>query len=141
MAGEAQKPLPDRQDIDTGAFWEGTERGELRVKRCEACARHHWPPRRGCPHCGSDALSWEAVSPTGKVFSWTVVYRSQTPGFEQEVPYAVVLVALDAAPGVRMVGNLRDCAPDRIAASMPVEAVFTPSADGSVKLVHWRPKG
>ena len=51
------------------------------------------------------------VAPKGEVFSWVVVHRSQTPGFEGEVPYAVVLVALDAAKGVRIVGNLVNMKP------------------------------
>jgi hypothetical protein len=133
------KPLPDRADLDNGAFWSGTAQGQLQVKRCGACQRLHWPPRLGCPHCGSGDLKWVAVAPRGEIFSWTIVHRSQTPGFEPDVPYAVVLVALDEAKGVRMVGNLLDCSLDRIKAGLPVEAVFTPTADGAVTLVNWRP--
>jgi uncharacterized OB-fold protein len=50
-----------------------------------------------------------------------------------------VLVELGDAPGVRMIGNLVTCAPDKLKAGLAVEAVFTPSADGSVKLVNWQP--
>jgi uncharacterized OB-fold protein len=139
MTTEMRKPLPDRQDIDNGPFWSGTDNGELRVKRCDDCMRHHWPPRLGCPYCGSGRLEWVAVSPKGEVFSWTVVHRSQTPGFETETPYAVVLVELSNARGVRMIGDLVNCAADKLKAGLAVEAVFTPSADGSVKLVNWQP--
>ena len=52
------------------------------------------------------SASGSTVAPKGEMFSWTVVHRSQTPGFETETPYAVVLVELDDAKGVRMVGNL-----------------------------------
>ena len=143
MATEVQKPkpLPDRQDIDTAPFWAGTDEGKLQVKQCGACSKYHWPPRLGCPHCGSGDLHWVTVAPKGEIFSWTVVHRSQTPGFEPEVPYAVVLVALDDAKGVRMVGNLVDCSLDRIKPGLAVVGVFTPAADGSVKLVNWRPAG
>jgi hypothetical protein len=143
MAEEIRKPkpLPDRQDPDTAQFWAGTDKDELHVRRCDDCSHHHWPPRVGCPYCGSGKLQWVRVAPKGKLFSWVVVHRSQTPGFEAETPYAVVLVALDDAPGVRMVGNLVDCPLDRIAAGLPVAAVFTKSADGSVTLVNWRPIG
>jgi uncharacterized OB-fold protein len=139
MTTEVRKPLPDRQDIDNGPFWEGTDKGELRVKRCGDCGRCHWPPRLGCPYCGSGELAWVAVSPKGEVFSWTIVHRSQTPGFETATPYAVVLVELSEAKGVRMIGNLVNCAPDKLKAGLVVEAVFTPSVDGSVKLVNWQP--
>lgn len=140
MTTAAPKPLPDRQDIDNGRFWTGTDEGRLQVKHCDNCSRDHWPPRLGCPYCGSYNVEWAAVDPTGTIFSWTVVHRSQTPGFDTEVPYAVVLVELDSAKGVRMVGNLADCPPDRLKAGLAVEAVFTPAADGSVKLVNWRPR-
>jgi uncharacterized OB-fold protein len=133
------KPLPDRQDIDNAPFWAGTEKDELLVKRCDDCTNHHWPPRLGCPYCGSGKLGWVRVAPTGKLYSWTVVHRSQTPGFETETPYAVLLVALDDAKGVRMVGNLVNGALDGLRAGLALEAVFTPSPYGAVKLVNWRP--
>jgi uncharacterized OB-fold protein len=50
-----------------------------------------------------------------------------------------MLVELGDAPGVRMIGNLVNCALDRLKAGLVVEAVFTPSADTSVKLVNWQP--
>lgn len=141
MATDIQKPkpLPDRQDIDNNQFWNGTDEGKLQVKQCGSCSHYHWPPRLGCPYCGSGDVKWVTANPQGEIFSWTVVHRSQTPGFESEVPYAVVLVELKDAKGVRMVGNLVNCKPDEIKAGLAVEAVFTPSADGSVKLVNWRP--
>ena len=142
MAEEMRKakPLPEREDIDTGRSG-APPQGELEVRRCSACTRFHWPPRLGCPYCGSGDLQWTGVAPTGRTFSWTVVHRSQTPGFEAEMPYAVVLVALTDAKSVRMVGNLVNCRADAIEAGMAVEAVFTPSADGCVKLVNWQPVG
>ena len=139
MSTDVRKPLPDRTDIDHAAFWQATDRGELLARRCGDCGRHHWPPRLGCPHCGSDTVAWVQVEPRGKVFSWTVIHRSQTPGFEGETPYAVVLVALDAAPGVRMIGNLVGAPPTALRAALPVEAVLTRSADDTVTLVNWRP--
>src|ERR1041385_7305180 len=133
------KPLPDRQDPDTAPFWAGTDRDELQVRRCDDCTHHQWPPRGGCPYCGSGRLSWVRVAPRGKLYSWVVVHRSQTPGFDTETPYVVVLVALDEAPGARMEGNAVDTAPDQLNDGLAMEAVFTPSADGTVKLVNWRP--
>jgi uncharacterized OB-fold protein len=139
MTTVVQKPLPDREDLDNGAFWKGTDESRLLVKHCAGCSKHHWPPRLGCPHCGSDKVEWTAVDPKGEVFSWVVVHRSQTPGFDVDLPYAVLLVILPAAKGVRMVGNLVNGKPDALKAGMPVTAVFTPSPDGSVKLVNWQP--
>jgi hypothetical protein len=60
------------------------------------------------------------------------------PAFRDEVPYAVVLVELDEDPGLRLLGNLRACAPAEIQAQMPVEVVFEDAAT-DVTLAHWRP--
>lgn len=139
MTTATRKPLPDRLDIDNGAFWEGTDKGELCVKRCADCGQYHWPPRLGCPYCGSAAVKWTSVSPRGEVYSWTVIHRSQTPGFETETPYAVVLIRLNEAKGVRMIGSLVNCPVDRLRAGLAVEAVFTPCDDGTVTLVYWQP--
>jgi uncharacterized OB-fold protein len=136
---DTRKPLPDRDDPDHGFFWQGTDRDQLHVKQCADCSRFHWPPRLGCPHCGSAQVDWCQVGTAGKLFSWTVVHRSLTPGFGAATPYAVVLVELDEAPGVRMIGNLVHGTPGELAADLPMQAVFVPAEDGSVKLVHWRP--
>ena len=138
MTTEIRKPLPSRQDLDNGEFWNGTDRGELRVKRCGDCSRYHWPPRLGCPYCGSGKLAWVAVGPRGEVFSWTVVHRSQTPGFETETPYAVVLVELE--DGGRMIANVIDCPLERLRIGMPVEAAFEKRSD-EVTLPQFRPRG
>ena len=130
--------MPDRQDIDNGQFWNGTEAGNLQAKQCGACSHYHWPPRLVVLIAAQATSNGWAV-PKGEMFSWTVVHRSQTPGFEPDVPYAVVLVELKDAKGVRMVGNLVNCNLDEIKPGLAVEAVFTPSADGSVTLVNWRP--
>lgn len=136
---ENRKPLPDREDPDNAPFWDGTDADRILIKLCGDCGHHHWPPRVGCPHCGSDAVDWIEAPQRGKVFSWTVVHRSQTPGFEAEIPYAVLLVELEGLQGVRLIGNLVDGDVTTLVADLPVEAVFTPSDDGSVKLVNWRP--
>jgi hypothetical protein len=65
------------------------------------------------------------------VFSHAVVHRAF--GADVAVPYVVALVTLDDAPGVRLVSNLVDVAPDDVAIGMPVEVVFDDvSADVTV---------
>ena len=131
------RPLPDLQDPDNGYFWQGTARGEINVKHCNDCGRDQWPPRLGCAYCGSANIAWSLRSTFGTVFSWTVIHRSLTPGFT--TPYTVLLVELIDTPGVRMVGNLVNASSDALYAGMSVEAVFTPSEDGTVQLICWQP--
>jgi len=40
------KPTPETQH-----FWDGTQAGELRLQRCDACANVYFPPRPFCPSC------------------------------------------------------------------------------------------
>ena len=140
MTTDVRKPLPDRAGHRPRAS-SGTAptKASCTPSAAPIAAAYHWPPRLGCPYCGSGKVDWVAVRPRGEVFSWTVIHRSQTPGFETETPYAVVLVELNDAEGVRMIGNLVNCPLDRLKAGLPVEAVFTPSADGTVTLVNWQP--
>jgi uncharacterized protein len=105
-------------------FWDGVAAGELRLPQCGACGRFQWYPIPGTPHCPSAPLTWTTVPPTGTVFSFTVVRRPFLPGATRaDVPVTSVLVDLDGAPGMRLVGMLGDGGPaPRI--GMRVEASF-----------------
>ena len=51
------KPTPE-----TRHFWDGTQAGELRLQRCDACANVYFPPRPFCPKCASRKVSVFAAS-------------------------------------------------------------------------------
>jgi uncharacterized OB-fold protein len=93
-------------DPHTAPFWDACRRRELRFARCRDCHRFRHPPLPGCPACASAAIDWVAVTGRGRVFSWTVAHHAPLPGLAAEVPYAVVVVEFDDAPGVRLVSNL-----------------------------------
>ncbi len=91
--------------------------------------------------CGSMEFVARTVAPTGTVYSYTIVHHAVHPTLESSVPYAVVLVALDDVPKVRVVGNLRDVAMSDVAIGLPVEAIWEerPAEDGVVVLLpQWR---
>lgn len=115
------KPLP-RVTPDTAPFWQGCREGELRLAKCEDCARVHLPPGPVCPFCLSDRLGWREASGKGVVSSWTVVHQAWFPAFKAELPYNVVQVEL--AEGPRLTANLVDVANDAITVGMAVEVVF-----------------
>lgn len=107
-------------------FYAWCARGELRLRRCNACEQWCHVPRVICPACGSRDWSWQPVRGSGRVYTWTVVHRAMHPAFAADVPYAVVVVALDEGP--RIVSRLVDCPPEELAMDMPVEVVFERSA-------------
>ncbi len=91
------RPLPSPNPL-TAPYWQAAAQGVLKLPRCEACGKFHFYPRAHCPHCGSDRLAWNAVSGKGEVYSYTVVHRAPSKGFEEQVPYVVAVVALEEGP-------------------------------------------
>lgn len=98
---ERAYPVPD---ADSQPFWDGAERGELRIQRCDDCGEHVFYPRAVCPRCGGDRLDWVTARGEGTVHSFTVVHRAAPVGFADAVPYTVGLVDLDE--GVRLMASL-----------------------------------
>ena len=117
--------LPDLEtihpDVHTAPFWEACKRRELRLQRCTACGRFRQPPLPGCPHCGSTGVEWTRSSGRGRVFSYTIVHHPAMPSLKGSVPYNVIVVELDDAPGARLVSNLLDTQPGEIEVGMRVE--------------------
>jgi uncharacterized OB-fold protein len=109
---------------DTAPFWEACRRKTLAIQRCTDCGSFRHPPTPVCWRCRSFAHEWTPVSGRGTVFSHAVVHRAFLPELEPYVPYVVAVVALDDAPGVRLVTNLIDAAPGEVAIGLPVEVVF-----------------
>jgi uncharacterized OB-fold protein len=126
-----QRPVPVSDDPDTGGFFTAAGNGRLVVRHCLDCGESVHLPAPACPGCGSWNTSWREVSPHGRVYSWTVVERQFRAAFP--APYTVVIVELDEAPGVRLVGYL----PGRpaLAAGTPLSADF--EQFDTVSLPRW----
>jgi hypothetical protein len=118
-------PHPTPEDAE---FWEGAQRGELRVQRCYGCGKHQHYARMLCSHCGSLELEWVTASGRGTVYSFTVIRQNGVPPFNELVPFVVALVDLEE-DGARMIATMPDCAPEDARIGMPVEATFRPAGD------------
>ncbi|MFF3986424.1 Zn-ribbon domain-containing OB-fold protein [Streptomyces sp. NPDC001797] len=131
-------------DTDGTPFWEYAARGELRVQACADCGEPRFPPRPCCPRCQSFASEWRPTSGRGRIWSYVVPHPPLLPEYAAQAPYNVVVVELDDAPRVRLVGNvvteagapLGSLPPDRIRIGARVQAVF---ADGLPQWVLERP--
>jgi uncharacterized OB-fold protein len=131
-------------DTDGAPFWEYAARGELRVQTCADCHEPRFPPRPCCPHCQSFASEWRPTSGRGRIWSYVVPHPPLLPEYAAQAPYNVVVVELDDAPRVRIVGNvvsgagapLNSLPLDRIRIGVRVQAVF---ADGLPQWVLERP--
>ncbi len=105
-----------------------------RCARCTACGGFLHVPRAYCRSCGSWDGEWRVVGGTATLHSWTVVDHQVHPAYP--VPYTIVLVDLDDAPGVRLLGNLPG-SPD-LRDGLPMRVRFDEVADGVV-LPQWEP--
>lgn len=121
------RPRPVVDDPDTAGFWAAAARHELAVCACATCERTIHLPLATCPACGVPTI-WRVVAGAGRVVSWTVVTHQVHPGFP--VPYTVLLVELDDAPGVRLVGRLDGNPP--VDAGQAVRVRFEEVGDGVV---------
>ena len=124
MSGDSEtysKPLPALDGL-TKEFYNWCHRGDLRFQRCGACQAWRHVPRPMCAACGSFEWTWQRSSGRGTVFSWTVTERPMHPAFQNDVPYAPVVI--DMEEGVRLVSEMLDCSPDELEIGMPVELVF-----------------
>jgi len=96
---------PPISDI-TEPFWRGAREGELRLQRCSETGRLIFPPRDLSPYAGHRAPEWTSVAGEGQIWSFVVPHPPLLPPYTDLAPYNVILVALDADPRVRLVGNL-----------------------------------
>ena len=126
-------PLPHPTPVSQ-PFWEGCALGELRYQRCRQCGRALFNPTSVCRWCGSDSLAWELSRGRGSVYSWSVVWRPQSPAFR--TPYAAVIVDLDE--GYQMLSGLIGCEHDEAAVGLRVQVEFHPV--GEITLPYFRPE-
>lgn len=131
----SNKPIP-KTTPETEYFWSGCAAGELRLQHCTSCGHVQYPARKLCSGCFAQDVEWRRASGRGKVRSWSVVVAPGAPGFESEVPFVSVLVALDEGP--TMLSVLRDCAPEAVEFGQAVTVIFE-QRDESVYVPYFKP--
>lgn len=144
MSSDRPIPLLPGPDQDTRPFWEHLRAHELRVQRCDGCGHLRFPPRPVCPACRSFEATWTQLSGRGTIWSHVLVHGPVLPAFDRSVPYPVVVVELDEAPHLRMVGNvvaepgaaIDSVPPEAVAIGTPVEVAFEDLTD-DVTLPRW----
>jgi uncharacterized protein len=132
---EYQKPLPAISTLNK-PFWESLRKRELRLQKCDGCARVWYPPSPLCPECWSRQFTWTRLSGRGRVNSWVVFHQSYFRGFDSELPYNVAEVELDEGP--RLLTNLVGIRHNEIRANLPVEIIFE-DVTGEITLAKFRP--
>jgi uncharacterized OB-fold protein len=121
------KPIP-KPTPETQPYWDGARAGELRIQRCTDCGEFYFYPRPFCPRCASADVEWVTVSGRAKLHSYVINHRP-APGFEEEAPYAIAVVALEEGP--RMMSNIVgiENTPENLVLDMDLEVTFQERGD------------
>ena len=114
------RTLPPLSDVNR-AFWTGGKDGQLLILRCPHCGMWVHPPAAECPK-GHGALTPEAVSGKGTVFSFTIARHSFNPSVP--LPYVVAIVELVEQKDLRFMTNVVNCEPESVRIDMPVHVLF-----------------
>ncbi|MGQ9672762.1 MAG: Zn-ribbon domain-containing OB-fold protein [Candidatus Aminicenantales bacterium] len=108
-------PTPSR-------FWrEIPQRYRLEAGRCKNCGFIAFPPRLICPACKGREFETTRLPETGKILTYTIIRVPPQP-FIDQAPYAVGIAEL--ANGVRLMGQIVDCAFEELKMGLPVRIEF-----------------
>ena len=101
-------------------YWEKTG-DSFALPFCSQCAQFHFYPKPACPHCGNTDVSQSEASGYGEVYSFSIVYRSPSPAFKDEVPYVIAIVATSEGP--HLMTRLVDVPSNLLAIGLRVKVV------------------
>jgi len=113
--------------------------GRIALQECAKCGTVQHPPEEICHACQGLEFTIREVEGRGTIHSYIVVHHAANHALRYRVPYAVVLIALEDQPAVRIVGNLLNIASEQIQIGMPVRAVWEEiEVDGEIlRLPQW----
>ena len=114
-------PVPNQW---TKPFWDNAKAGKLTMQHCKSCGHIQHPPYPTCTNCVSDDLAFEPIEGKGTIYAYTLMYHTGDKRFASAVPYASIIVEMDAAPGALMAGNLLDAEYTEAKVGRRVEVTF-----------------
>jgi uncharacterized OB-fold protein len=116
--------VPDAvRDMESAPFFDGTARGELMIKRCDACGHHLRPVALACTVCHGADLSWAVASGEGTIVSWVVVHGRDG---------ATVAGVVELREGPWMDARLVDVDPAALAVGHPLAVRFVDAGEEKV---------
>jgi len=103
--------------------------GRLVFQACARCGHVQHPPTDVCGACQSFEFTERASAGLGRIESLTVAHYAVHPALRDRVPYVVVLVSIDDVPGVRVIGNVLNRAPQDVRVGQRVRVCFEEAKD------------
>src|SRR5215472_1725750 len=116
--------------------------GVLTLQQCRQCKHIQHPPEEVCEMCQGVELGGFVSAGDGRIESVAVVTEAVHPLLADRVPYAIVLVSVEDAPGILLPGNVVGREPDGVRIGDRVRVVFEhatdPSSGEHLKLPQWQ---
>ena len=103
--------------------------GKLMLQQCQTCGTIQHPPEEVCKTCRSFELGHFESAGRGRIASVAVNHHPIHPGLNDVVPFAIVLVAVDDAPGLLVVGNAVGVPPGEVRIGDAAQVVFEEARD------------
>ena len=126
------RPIPIPTEI-TQPYWDGAKKHQLMIQRCQRCKTYYHLPVASCAKCAGNEeaiLCFEQVSGKGSVFTHTLIRDTRMKGFENIMPYPVVLVELAEQPRLIHYANMPTTNLEDIRIGRPVEVMFIEIGEG-----------
>jgi uncharacterized OB-fold protein len=98
--------------------------------RCGACQKVFVPPRKTCPQCFNESMSWEEVGLEGALLTFTVA-RRQLAALPKKAPVLFGLIKLDGAD-TALLHMLAGVRPEDLRSGMRMRAVFSKNRAGNI---------
>jgi len=131
--------VPFAPDACTAEFWDAAANRRLVVPRCVECLTYRFPPTPVCPRCRSGDTTFDELTGRGSIYTFTIARHAPLPALRGTVPYAIAVIELDDAPGIRIVGNVVGCAVNDIEIDAPVEVSWDDEVgEGALPIPRWR---
>ena len=136
MKSNEPRPLPLVDEV-TRPYWEAAKKHILVMQHCSKCGHYNYPPASFCARCASQDLTFVKVSGFGTLWAYSVIHDPRVHGFEDKVPYMVLCVTIDEAPGNLMITGLMDSDPKKVKVGARVQVAFEDVND-EISLPHFK---
>jgi hypothetical protein len=98
-----------------------------------------------CHGCQGTSFGAHECNGKGRVESVAIVRHPVHPALADAIPYAVVVVSLEDAPGVNVIGNVVGSAPEDVTIGASLRVVFEelddPETGDALKIPQWELAG
>ncbi len=98
---------------------------ELVAARCRGCGTWFTPVRSVCPGCWSDDVAVSPVAGRGRVHLLILLHQGPPAAdVSYATPWPLAAVELEEQEGLRFVGTIVGCPPERLRIGLPVEVTW-----------------